>query len=156
MRVRLGWLVSALLLLLEQVHRARLVQITATLTHPRFVMLEHAKPPQQPSTAEASPLRRATTTSFLLRLVGRAVVCRPTTVVPISENIGGLMGGLAPPAYVDAADGLEEVESQPRRLRLANAEPEPTDDDSSRAGGSRRRPQHNHKDAPPAATYRQH
>lgn len=72
---------------------------------------------------------------------------------PVQENIG--LGGLAPPAYVDAQDGLEEMDDQPRRLHLTNAEPEGTDDDSSRRGSSRR-PQHNHKDAPPAATYRQH
>ena len=71
---------------------------------------------------------------------------------PINENIG--LGGLAPPAYVDAQDALEEVD-EPRRLHLTNAEPDVTDEDSSRAGSSRR-PAHNHKDAPPAATYRRH
>ncbi|SPO28907.1 uncharacterized protein UTRI_05049_B [Ustilago trichophora] len=73
---------------------------------------------------------------------------------PINDNIG-LVGGLAPPAYVDAQDDIEEMESQPRRLHLTNAEPDVTDDDSSR-GGPSRRPAHNHKDAPPTATYRQY
>ncbi|SPO47311.1 uncharacterized protein PSANT_04999 [Moesziomyces antarcticus] len=72
---------------------------------------------------------------------------------PVNDNIG-LVGGLAPPAYVDAQDDMEEVADQPRRLHLTNAEPDNTDDDSSRGGPSRRY-NHNHKDAPPAATYRQ-
>lgn len=77
---------------------------------------------------------------------------------PINDHanlIGG--GAVAPPAYVDAQDGImEEMDDQPRRLRLANAEPDLTTDDDSSRGGPSRRPQHNHKDTPPAATYRQH
>lgn len=77
---------------------------------------------------------------------------------PINDRanlIGG--GAVAPPAYVDAQDGImDEMDDQPRRLRLANAEPDLTTDDDSSRGGPSRRPQHNHKDMPPAATYRQH
>lgn len=65
--------------------------------------------------------------------------------------------GVAPPSYVDAQDNFEEMNDTPRRLHLTNAEPEPTDTDSSQGGPShRRRPSHNHKDPPPAATYRRH
>ncbi|KAJ9474781.1 hypothetical protein PHBOTO_004647 [Pseudozyma hubeiensis] len=71
---------------------------------------------------------------------------------PVSQT-GGLVGGISPPAYVDAQDALEEVDDQPRRLHLANAEPDLTEDDSSR-GGPSRRPAHNHKDPPPSSTYR--
>ena len=73
---------------------------------------------------------------------------------PMSEHVA-LGGGMAPPAYVDAQDALEEIDEQPRRLHLTNAEPSVTDEESSR-GGPSRRPAHNHKDPPPAATYRQH
>lgn len=73
---------------------------------------------------------------------------------PVSPKMG-LVGGISPPAYVDAQDDLEEVHDQPRRLHLTNAEPDFTDDDSSR-GGPSRRPAHNHKDAPPSSTYRAH
>ena len=65
--------------------------------------------------------------------------------------------GAAPPAYVDANEDVEEVyqdSEPPRRLHLTNAEPDMTDEESSRGGP--RRPSHNHggKDVPPAATYR--
>ncbi|EST09001.1 hypothetical protein PSEUBRA_001329 [Kalmanozyma brasiliensis GHG001] len=70
---------------------------------------------------------------------------------PVAEN--GAYNANAPPAYVDAQDALEEMDEQPRRLHLTNAEPD-VSDESSR-GGPSRRPAHNHKDAPPAATYRQ-
>ncbi|SJX64455.1 uncharacterized protein SRS1_15096 [Sporisorium reilianum f. sp. reilianum] len=61
---------------------------------------------------------------------------------PVSDHVG-LNGGMGPPAYVDAQDALEEVDEHPRRLHLTNAEPDATDDDSSR-GGPNRRPAHNH------------
>ncbi|EPQ31174.1 uncharacterized protein PFL1_01362 [Pseudozyma flocculosa PF-1] len=67
------------------------------------------------------------------------------------SNEQGLVA--SPPAYVDAGEDLEEVgEERPRRLRLANAEPDNTDGESSTGGPTR--PSHNHKDRPPAATYR--
>lgn len=73
---------------------------------------------------------------------------------PVSDHVG-LVGGMGPPAYVDAQDALEEVDEHPRRLHLTNAEPDVTDDDSSR-GGPNRRPAHSHthKDPPPSSTYR--
>ncbi|KAJ1019109.1 hypothetical protein NDA18_006258 [Ustilago nuda] len=77
---------------------------------------------------------------------------------PINQHSNLAAGGaMAPPAYVDAQDGImEEMDDQPRRLHLTNAEPDVTTDDDSSRGGPTRRPTHNHKDQPPAATYRQH
>ncbi|KAJ1020492.1 hypothetical protein NDA13_005809 [Ustilago tritici] len=77
---------------------------------------------------------------------------------PINQHSNLAAGGaMAPPAYVDAQDGImEEMDDQPRRLHLTNAEPDVTKDDDSSRGGPTKRPTHNHKDQPLAATYRQH
>ncbi|PWY98733.1 hypothetical protein BCV70DRAFT_201523 [Testicularia cyperi] len=77
----------------------------------------------------------------------------PNNGSPTNDH-AGLAGSAPPPAYVDAQDGLEEVAETPRRLHLTNAEPEMTDEESSR-GGPSRRPLPVPKDLPPSATYRQ-